>query len=180
MICKKCGQEFPDDMSNCLWCGAPNEDFGKEPVPPDWGEEKDDDDPDALGGDQHPAGNFMWSAALGGPIFSTIVHYRKLKSLRFFLELALVNVAIKFLFRVLDNSIDWTEFPLLAPPAVIFSWVIHVCVMGKLGAWRIKAYIPKYNVNEYRRREKIGVILGLIFFIVMVTLEILFTLWKLQ
>ena len=35
------------------------------------------------------------------------------------------------------------------------------------------------ELNEYRRREKIGVILGLIFFVVVVTIEILFTLWKL-
>lgn len=166
-------------MPSCLWCGAPNDGYDKDAVPPDWGDESDDDDPDALGGDRHPAGNFMWSAALGGPIFSTIVHYRKLKSLRFFLELALVNVAIKFLFRVLDNSIDWSEVPLLALPAVICSWLVHVCVMGKLGAWRIKAHVPKYNVDDYRHREKIGVILGLIFFVVVVTIEILFTLWKL-
>lgn len=179
MICKKCGREFPDDMPSCLWCGAPNDGYDKDAVPPDWGDESDDDDLDALGGDRHPAGNFMWSAALGGPIFSTIVHYRKLKSLRFFLELALVNVAIKFLFRVLDNSIDWSEIPLLALPAVICSWLVHVCVMGKLGAWRIKAHVPKYNVDDFRHREKIGVILGLIFFVVVVTIEILFTLWKL-
>lgn len=25
MICKKCGREYEDDMTKCLWCGEPNE-----------------------------------------------------------------------------------------------------------------------------------------------------------
>lgn len=29
MICKKCGREYEDDMTKCLWCGEPNEESSK-------------------------------------------------------------------------------------------------------------------------------------------------------
>lgn len=88
MICKKCGQEYPDDMLKCLWCDAPNEQHVAPEAP-----EKidlasaldvqknidaiilrriDGDIADAESEefqqkvDKHPAGNFMWCAAILG------------------------------------------------------------------------------------------------------------------
>ena len=31
MICPKCGEKYEDDMPNCLWCDAPNPNYGLEP-----------------------------------------------------------------------------------------------------------------------------------------------------
>ena len=176
MICKKCGREFSDDMPKCLWCSAPNEGYDKEDVPQDWGVENDEDDPDALGGDKHPAGNFMWSAALGGPIFSTLVHYKKLRGPRFFVVLVIINVLIKVGKRFLDNCVDWSEYSLLALPVCVGVWLIHICVMGKAGAWQLKIDAPTYNVHDYHRREKWGVILGFIYIVVFIFIDILFAL----
>ena len=29
MICPKCGEEYEDDMQCCLWCDAPNPNYGR-------------------------------------------------------------------------------------------------------------------------------------------------------
>ena len=31
MICKKCGRKYEDDMPNCLWCNAPNDNVSENP-----------------------------------------------------------------------------------------------------------------------------------------------------
>ena len=96
MICKKCGQEYPDDMLNCLWCDAPNDQH----VAPEAPEtidlastldvqknidaiilrriDKDIAAPDSEEVqkkiDKHPDGNFMWCAAIlgTGGLFSVL------------------------------------------------------------------------------------------------------------
>lgn len=97
MICKKCGREYEDDMPKCLWCDAPNDHH----VPPealpreDLSEESDilaqidaeiikQMDKASIKRDtseetekkvaKHPAGNFMWCAAIfgAGGLFSAI------------------------------------------------------------------------------------------------------------
>lgn len=32
MICPKCGRKYDDDMPKCLWCDAPNSNYGNEPT----------------------------------------------------------------------------------------------------------------------------------------------------
>ena len=87
MICKKCGREYADDMFNCLWCDAPNEHHVPPEVPetvdisevldvqqhvddiilsriPEEHRELDEEGEAKVA--KHPAGNFMWCAAILG------------------------------------------------------------------------------------------------------------------
>lgn len=97
MICKKCGKEYADDMLRCLWCDTPNEQHVT-PESPEKFEFKDsifeerleqvvlgklgNEEYKALSSNEkhqekmrkHPAGYFMWSAAiLGAGLLSTII-----------------------------------------------------------------------------------------------------------
>lgn len=90
MICKKCGREYEDDMLKCLWCDTPNENH----IPLEKPEtinasdvldtfhnlpgqvilnQLDKDEREITKSEEHqkniethPAGNFMWCAAILG------------------------------------------------------------------------------------------------------------------
>jgi len=179
MYCKKCGQEFPDGMTNCLWCGAPNDDYGKEmPDPVEEGVDVESSEPaesgEAPAAGEHPAGNFMWSVALGTPFIAFLVHYKKL-SYEFLFVLVGINVLLNICDKLLVESIDWEQYPLLKMPVFAGYWVARFCVMGKAGAWRMKIDGPEYDEKEYRRKEKIAIVLGLVYMALMITIELVKT-----
>lgn len=122
--------------------------------------------------DQHPVGNFMWSVAVGSPVISFIVH-RKRVGAEFCTILICINVLLNLGDRLLVGSLDWNEYPLLRIPVFLGYWVARICVMGKAGAWRMKIDAPKYNAEEFRHKEKIAIIVGLIYSALVITVDVM-------
>lgn len=122
--------------------------------------------------DQHPVGNFMWSVAVGSPVISFIMH-RKRVGAEFCVILICINVLLNLGDRLLVGSLDWNEYPLLRIPAFLGYWVARICVMGKAGAWRMKIDAPKYDAEEFRHKEKIAIIVGLIYSALVITVDVM-------
>lgn len=117
---------------------------------------------------KHPAGNFMWSAALSGftlfgPVISWLVHRKALNGASFLAVLLAVNLLLGIGSRLLQNFISLKEFPLLAFPVWLGYLVAVSCTLGVVGAKKIKKEVPNYNEQDYRRREKWGIIFGAIY-----------------
>ena len=122
--------------------------------------------------DQHPVGNFMWSVAVGSPVIAFIVH-RKRVGAEFCVILICINVLLNLGDRLLVGSLDWNEYPLLRIPVFLGYWVARICVMGKAGAWRMKIDAPKYDAEEFRHKEKIAIIVGLIYSALVITVDVM-------
>lgn len=177
MICKKCGQDFPDDMPKCLWCDAPNEGDDKDVEileQQEWSVDADSEEP--MEG-EHPVGNFMWSAALGGPLIASIVHYKALKG-KAFVHFFFSLVALNFLFRAADRSLShivyFEKWPVLLLPFFVIYVIAYIVVFGKVGAKNLKVDAPRYKPQEYRRRERWGIGLGIAYLIVSIVVDVLF------
>ena len=90
MICKKCGREYEDDMSSCLWCNAPNEEQPnfKKSQPVEGSPQKEIVSPETTeGSNNRVAGLFMWSCMIFNftgfgyiyvSIIHTLLHYKEL------------------------------------------------------------------------------------------------------
>ena len=177
MICKKCGQDFPDDMPKCLWCDAPNEGDDKDVEILEQQEGSVDADSEEPMEGEHPVGNFMWSAALGGPLIASIVHYKALKA-KAFAHFFFSLVALNFLFRAADRSLShivyFEKWPVLLLPFFVIYVIAYIVVFGKVGAKNLKVDAPRYKPQEYRRRERWGIGLGIAYLIVSIVVDVLF------
>lgn len=78
-----------------------------------------------------------------------------------------------FMWSVAVGSLDWNEYPLLRIPVFLGYWVARICVMGKAGAWRMKIDAPKYDAEEFRHKEKIAIIVGLIYSALVITVDVM-------
>lgn len=112
---------------------------------------------------EHPAGRFMWSAALGGPIVSWIVHMKELKGASFFAVLLAVNLIFVVGYKFVGGLWDYKEHPLLALPLCLGYIVARSCALGLVGAKKMQSEAPNYNTQDYRRREKWGIIFGALY-----------------
>ena len=112
---------------------------------------------------QHPAGTFMWSAALGGPVISWIAHSKALNGVSFLAVLFAVNFLFGFGYKLLRDSVNLKEYPLLALPFCLGYILAVSCTLGVVGAKKIKNEVPNYNEQDYRKREKWGTIFGAIY-----------------
>jgi hypothetical protein len=126
---------------------------------------------------EHPVGNFMWSAALGGPLIASIVHYKALKG-KAFAHFFFSLVALNFLFRAADRSLShivyFEKWPVLLLPFFVIYVIAYIVVFGKVGAKNLKVDAPRYKPQEYRRRERWGIGLGIAYLIVSIVVDVLF------
>lgn len=122
--------------------------------------------------DKHPVGNFMWSVAVGSPIISFIFHRKKVGA-EFVVILIGINMLLNLGDKLLIGSLDWDQYPLLKIPVFLGYWVARICVLGKAGAWRMKIDAPKYDVEEFRHKEKIAIIVGLIYSALVMTVDVM-------
>jgi hypothetical protein len=125
--------------------------------------------------DKHPVGNFMWSVAVGSPVISFIVH-RKQVGAEFVVTLICINMLLNLGDKLLIGSLDWNQYPLLKIPVFLGYWAARFCVLGKAGAWRMKVDAPKYDAEEFRQKEKIAIIVGLIYSALVITVDVMETL----
>ena len=198
MICKKCGREYPDDMLNCLWCDAPNEQH----VAPEAPEKidlsnvldvqknidtiilhrigKDSTASESEGTedvekkvDKHPAGNFMWCAAILGmggllsalfaPFYIYFFHrieIRKNHSIGKFTSAyissiialkVIVNGLAKITRKILEIHFFREDFVALINFALDTGLLlIHFLLCGYVAAFIIKRLTPDYEPSEYK------------------------------
>ena len=177
MICKKCGQDFPDDMPKCLWCDAPNEGDDKDVEILEQEEGSVDADSEEPMEGEHPVGNFMWSAALGGPLIASIVHFKALKGkalAHFFFSLVAINFFIRTADRALSHAVYFEKWPVLLLPYFVVYVAAYIVIFGKVGAKNLKVDAPRYKPQEYRRRERWGIGLGIAYLVAASAVDILF------
>ena len=127
--------------------------------------------------DNHPAGAFMWSAALGGPVISWLAHRKALNGASFLAVMFAVNFLFGIGYKLLHDSVNLKEYPLLALPFCLGYIVAVSCTLGVVGAKKIKNEVPNYNEQDYRRREKWGSIFGAIYTVIMLVQGILETVY---
>lgn len=152
MFCCKCGNKLQEGQAFCPKCGEPmaNQDSPKE----------------ILVESNHPAGSFMWSVALGGPVVAYLVHRKELapQLQSFFWPMFGWSILIGLPCRFMDRLAVMNEpedFGLLSAISLLF-WVADIFVIGKIGAKKIKDVVPEYPYSDYKSREKIGVIVGVV------------------
>ena len=121
------------------------------------------ENPKTDAGKVHPAGRFMWSAALGGPIVSWLAHYKELKGASFFAVLLTVNLVFIMTYEFVGSLWNYREYPLLALPLCLAYIVVRSCALGIVGAKKMQSEAPNYNVQDYRRREKWGIVFGVLY-----------------
>lgn len=196
MICKKCGREYEDDMLKCLWCDAPNDSY----VPPDPPERQDLSDildvQDRIDSTilrrmdkdiveqesseaikkkiaKHPAGDFMWCAAILGsctflsallaPFYVAFFHrseiYKNHKLTKFVSAYITSIIVLKIIINGLANLArriqnihffrkDFIELFNYALDAGVL--LIHFLLCGYVAAFIIKRLTPDYEPSRYK------------------------------
>lgn len=152
MFCSKCGNELQEGQAFCPKCGEPVAKLETPRV--------------ALAEPVHPAGSFMWSVAIGGPIAAYLVHRKELKTkpLSFFWPMVGWNILVSFPCRFMDRLAEMNEpedFGLITTLSLLL-WIVASFVIGKIGAKKIKEVVPEYPYSDYKKREWIGIVVGLV------------------
>lgn len=114
--------------------------------------------------DKHPARNFMWSVGLLGAFIPWLIHHGELsRSTRhFFWPVFGVSLLLQFANVVLSYLVGFMGSLALLCFSLLW-FVVDTYVMGRYGAYRIKLCIPDYAEADYKRREKIGIAIGVFF-----------------
>lgn len=120
----------------------------------------------------HPAGKFMWSMALGGPIIAWFFHRKELKKSvkSFFLPM----FGWDFLTNMADRALTFGSKMMGSDTVNIFDilgivwFFVAIFILGRLGASKIKECLPDYAAEDYKPRERKGIIWGILLKFIMV------------
>lgn len=116
---------------------------------------------------------FLWSVVLAGPFVSWLCHYKYLKqtdkySTKFFLPLFGLECGSNYLVGLLANVRSSTSgmlSPLLFLFVTIAVGLFYWIIIGKLGFVLLKRAVPSYNPAAFKKRERIGITIGIPIFI---------------
>lgn len=187
MICHKCGKEYEDDMPNCLWCDAPNlqhpanegKQFTEAPAQSISTEPAETEATEA-----HPAGLFMWSAAIFAAcnlgylyiaILITFFHKKALqenKALgRFFVGMLIASIGLYFITAPVIGAICRSLLKINELNGGHSSFIILfvICLLypitqGFIGAKLLKFYTPDYDSKDYRKNSVVSTIAAIVLF----------------
>lgn len=195
MICKKCGREYADDMFQCLWCDAPNEHHVPPEAPetvdfsevldvqqrvdeiilrniPEEARELDEEGEKKVA--KHPAGAFMWCAAILGagyyaiflvPFYVALFHRKELLKKCVMMKFIGAYVSSIAAFTVLMKVLDLKKLieklhlhgnsePILQAFATLGQILIYLLLCGYTSAFIMKRLTPDYNAEEYKKRSR--------------------------
>ena len=200
MICKKCGSKYANDMLKCLWCDTPNNNH----VAPEKTEtinasnvldtfhnlpgqvilnQLDKDEREITKSEEHqkniekhPAGNFMWCAAILGagglsalliPFYVAFFHRNELnkrgKTQKFiftyfsavFALVVVLNLISRELLKIPSTGDVNEILKVIVNDGVP---VIYYIICGYTSAFLLKNLTPGYDVSEYKVISKSSVI----------------------
>ena len=200
MICKKCGREYEDDMLKCLWCDTPNNNH----IAPEKPEtinasdvldtfhnlpsqvilnQLDKDEREITKSEEHqkkierhPAGNFMWSAAILGagglsalliPFYVAFFHRDELRKNGKTQKFIFTYFSAVFAFVVALNLIsrELLKIPSTGNVNEILKVivndgapVIYYLICGYTSAFLLKNLTPDYDISKYKSISKSAVI----------------------
>lgn len=203
MICKKCGREYEDDMLKCLWCDTPNNNH----IAPEKPEtinasdvldtihnlpsqvilnQLDKDETEIIKSkehqkkiERHPAGNFMWSAAILGagglsalliPFYVAFFHRNELRKNGKIKKIILTYFSAISAFVVVLNLVsrELLKVPLTGEANEIFKMVvengqsvIYYLICGYTSAFLLKNLTPDYDISKYKSISKSAVIFSI-------------------
>lgn len=132
-------------------------------------------DQDAAIEQQFRQKGLLWSVVLAGVFVSWLCHYKYLKKgdkfgTKFFLPL----FGIQCVFRYLAYMLSKIDLSGIGSPGLFLQgiFIVVVCLLywffiGKLGFALLKKAIPNYDPATFKKRERVGIIIG----IPIVTLE---------
>ena len=115
----------------------------------------------------------LWSVVLAGPFVSWLCHYKYLKSVdkfsvKFFLPLFGIQCVSRYLFHMLSkvySSEMGTLGHFLLAVVIIAVCLFYWFIIGKFGMVLLKKAIPDYDPNAFKKREHVGIAIGIPFFI---------------
>ena len=225
MICKKCGREYEDDMLKCLWCDAPNENHVppdpsetimlSEVLNTDVGTIIENNvDPVILRNlekegvetaaeeigekvAKHPAGHFMWCAAILGagglfsallvPFYIALFHRKEIRKQHslgkfisiYFGSIFTLNCIVGSLSKMTKEAV---EIHLRGDAAVALNGLIdlaqnliYLALCGYISAFVIKRLTPDYAPAEYKSTSRSATLYAVPVMYLMMTLsEIVF------
>ena len=120
----------------------------------------------------HPAGKFMWSMALGGPIIAWFFHRKELKksAKSFFWPMFGWNFLTNMADRALTfgSKMTYSETLNIFDILSVIWFFAAVFILGRLGASKIKECLPDYAAEDYKPRERKGIIWGILLKFIMV------------
>ena len=118
----------------------------------------------------HPAGKFMWSMALGGPIIAWFFHRKELKksAKSFFWPMFGWNFLTNMADRALTfgSKMTYSETLNVFDILSVIWFFVAIFILGRLGASKIKECLPDYAAEDYKPRERRGTILGVVLLVV--------------
>ena len=112
---------------------------------------------------------FLWSVVLAGVLVSWLCHHKYLKktdkfSTKFFLPL----FGIQCGFRYLAYMLSKIDFSGIGSPGLFLQgiFIVGVCLLywffiGKLGFALLKKAVPNYEPAAFKKRERIGIVIGI-------------------
>ncbi|MBR4398217.1 MAG: hypothetical protein IKT05_03420 [Fibrobacter sp.] len=118
----------------------------------------------------HPAGKFMWSMALGGPIIAWFFHRKELKksAKSFFWPMFGWNFLTNMADRALTfgSKMTYSETLNIFDILSVIWFFAAVFILGRLGASKIKECLPDYAAEDYKPCERRGTILGIVLMVI--------------
>lgn len=118
----------------------------------------------------HPAGKFLWSAAIGDPFITWFFHRKTLKKApkSFFWAMTKIYLLLfipEFALSCLNDYYEKSSTPLYLTIGWGLYAVFNVVLQGFIGAKIMKKSTPKYNAFVFKSNERCAVWFMLAFYI---------------
>jgi hypothetical protein len=125
-------------------------------------------DQDAAIAQQFRQKGFLWSVVLAGVLVSWLCHHKYLKktdkfSTKFFLPLFGIQCGFRYLAYMLSKTnLSGLAFgPILHAVIIIIVCLFYWFIIGKLGLVLLKKAVPNYDPKAFKKRERIGIVIGI-------------------
>lgn len=118
----------------------------------------------------HPAGKFLWSTAIGDPFITWFFHRKTLKTApkSFFWAMTKIYLLLfipEFTLSCLNDYYEKESAPLFLTIGLFLYFVFNVVFQGFIGAKIMKKNVPNYNAIIYKSNERCAIWFMVAFYI---------------
>lgn len=118
----------------------------------------------------HPAGKFLWSVAIGDPFITWFFHRKILKNApkSFFWAMTKIYLLLfipEFTLSCLNDYYEKESAPLFLLIGLLLYFVFNVVFQGFIGAKIMKKSVPNYNAIIYKSNERCAIWFMVAFYI---------------